>query len=109
MDKRTINSKKLHLHAVPIVVTLLALTFLMGGAYALSGDTGAYHVLGRALFHRSVSLTTKSDGTLHIGLAQATPAYTPPVNTAPQIVTPQVGAAAVWQQTVDQVVSNSSY
>ncbi len=63
-----INSKRLHIHAIPVVVTLLALTFLIAGMYLTSHSS---NTAGKALVRPSFGLTTGTDGKLHLGLAEA--------------------------------------
>jgi hypothetical protein len=104
------NSKNLHIHAIPVIITLFALTFLVGGMVMLTGGKVPYKELGRALTKRSVTLTSGSDGTVHLGLARAVePTNTPDVRKAPPVADAQVGLSASLQQTVDQTVVTTSY
>jgi hypothetical protein len=101
--------KKLHLHALPVVVTLLALTFLVGGMLALAGNNAASQQLGRALVRKGVTLTSTSDGSVHFGLARASAPAPLPTSVLQPIADAQIGLSSSLQQTVDQTVTNTSY
>jgi hypothetical protein len=102
------NSKRLHIHAVPVVAILLAFTFLSGAIYTHDKARTAYGNLMGALFHRSFTVTTTADGKAHfaLGQAQAAPQPIKPPTTS---VTAQAGVTLLEQQAIDQAVSNSSY